>query len=156
MVVGRIHRPIPPLPPAHEDLEYIEQRFQAYYYTPEREWKVIDVWWNTRQHKAIFSDIHNHHSTMEVERNLQITLGEVLASNNITIQHMELDVVHGQPPPMDVQALLNQSVEDLPLQGGTIWSHGWEPHGWEIPRPPLLGPALPEPALPQEIWEFAN
>jgi hypothetical protein len=151
MVVGRIHRPIQALPPAHEDLEYIEQRFQAYYFTPEREWKVIDVWWNTRQHRAIFSDIHGRHSTVEVEHDLQITLREVLAINGIAIQHMDLDVVHGQPPPMDVNDLLDQSVEHMPLHGGTIWSHDWEPRGWWVPRP-----VLPEPALPQEIWEIAN
>ena len=110
-----------PMPLPNEDVEYIEQRFQAHYYTLEGDWQVITIDWNTRQHRAVF--VANQQSSfIEVERNFQITLREVLALNNIILHRMELVNMQGQLI-QDTAALLNQSVEDMQLASATIWSH---------------------------------
>jgi len=110
-----------PLPLPNEDVEYIEQRFQADYYTPEGDWQVITIDWNTRQHRAVVS-IGQQTSFIEVERNFQITLREVLGLNSIIIHRMEMVDMQGQLI-QDADPMLNQSVEDTQLLSATIWSH---------------------------------
>jgi hypothetical protein len=102
-------------------MEYLDQRFQAYYYTPHGVREVIAIEWNTRQHRAIFVDRNQHRFTINVRREFQITLHEVLELNGIVIDEIELEDVHGRNIP-DTKAVLNQSVEDMPLLAGSIWS----------------------------------
>jgi len=109
------------LPQPHEDYEYLEQRFQADYYTPNGDWQVISIDWNTRQHRVVF--VANQQSSfIEVERNFQITLREVLTLNNIILHRIEMVDLQGHLI-QDTNVLLNQSVEDMPLASATIWSH---------------------------------
>lgn len=144
MPFGPVRKPIQaqPLPPPHDDMEYLDQRFQAYYYTPHGVREVIAIEWNTRQHRAIFVDGNQHRFTMDVRREFQITLHEVLELNGIVIDEIELEDVRGQNIP-DIDAMLNQSVEDMQLLSGTIWSQP--------------APAAPvEPALYRPEFEAAG
>ena len=136
-----------PLPLPNEDEEYIEQRFQADYYTPEGEWRVITINWNTRQHRAIFS-INQQSSFIEVERSFQLTLREVLALKNIVIHQMEMVDLQGQII-QDANPMLNQSVEDMPLLSATIWSHAQ----LELPIDQDFNQL---PQLPAAAWEAAG
>ena len=114
--------PLPlPLPLPHDDVEYLDQRFQAYYYTPEGVRQVICVDWNTRQHKAIFIDGNRQSFTVDARREFQVTLADVLELHGIIIHEIELQGMCGQNIP-DTDAALNQSVEDMPLLAGSIWS----------------------------------
>jgi hypothetical protein len=121
-IIQQVQAPQPqamPLP--NEDAEYLEQRFQADYYTLDGGWQVIAIDWNTRQHRAVVS-IGQQSSFIEVERNFQITLREVLGLNGIIIHRTEMVNLQGHLI-QDTNALLNQSVEDMPLASATIWSH---------------------------------
>ena len=126
MPFGRIRQPVQPvqalsLPLPHDDFEYLAQRFQAYYYKPDGTRQVISVEWNTRQHRAIFLDGNQQYYTVDVGREFQITLREVLELYGIVIHEIELEDVRGHNIP-DIDAMLDQSVEDMELLGGSIWS----------------------------------
>ena len=127
MPFGRIRQPVQPVQPVqalplpHDDFEYLDQRFQAYYYKPDGTRQVISVEWNTRQHRAIFRDGNHQYFTVDVRREYQITLAEVLELHGIVIHEIELEDVCGQPIPY-TEAILDQSVEDMELLGGSIWS----------------------------------
>jgi hypothetical protein len=127
MPFGRIRQPVQalplalPLPLPHNDVDYLDQRFQAYYYTPDGVEQIICVEWNTRQHRAIFIDGNQQSFTIDVRREYQVTLAEVLELHGIVIHEIELQDMRGQNIP-DAQAMLNQSVEDMPLLAGSIWS----------------------------------
>lgn len=121
MPFGPVRKPVQALPLPHDDVEYLDQRFQAYYYTPDGVQQIICVDWNTRQHRAIFIDGNRQSFTIDVRREFQITLQEVLELHGIIIQQIELQDVSGQNIP-DAEAMLNQSVEDMELLAGSIWS----------------------------------
>ena len=127
MPFGRIRQPVQalplalPLPLPHDDVDYLDQRFQAYYYTPDGVEQIICVEWNTRQHRAIFIDGNQQSFTIDVRREYQVTLAEVLELHGIVIHEIELQDMRGQNIP-DTEAILNQSVEDMPLLAGSIWS----------------------------------
>ena len=109
------------LPLPHDDFDYLDQRFQAYYYTPDGVEQIISVDWNTRQHRAIFIDGNRQSFTIDVRREFQITLAEVLELHGILIHEIELYDIYGRNIP-DTDAVLNQSVEDMDLLDGSIWS----------------------------------
>lgn len=114
--------PLPlPLPLPHDDVDYLDQRFQAYYYKPDGVQQIISVDWNTRQHRAIFIDGNRQSFTIDVRREYQVTLAEVLELHGIDIHEIELQDVRGRNIP-DTEAVLNQSVEDMDLLAGSIWS----------------------------------
>ncbi len=124
MPFGRIRQPVQPvqaLPLPHDDFDYLDQRFQAYYYTPDGVEQIIRVDWNTRQHRAIFVDGNQQSFTVDVRREFQVTLAEVLELHGIIISEIELEDVRGRNLP-DTNAMLNQSVEDMDLMAGSIWS----------------------------------
>ena len=124
MPFGRIRQPIQPvqaLPLPHDDFDYLDQRFQAYYYTPDAVEQIIRVDWNTRQHCAIFTDGNQQSFTVDVRREFQITLREVLELYGIVTHEIELEDVRGQNLP-DTDSMLDQSVEDMDLMAGSIWS----------------------------------
>jgi len=123
MPFGPIRQPVQatPFPEPHDDVEYLEQRFQAYYDTPHGVRTVICVDWNTRQHRAIFIDGNHQRFTVDVRRDFQITLLEVLELHGIVIHEVELMDVRGQSI-LDTEAALEQSVEDMEPTGGSIWS----------------------------------
>lgn len=58
---------------------------------------------------------------MDVRREFQITLAEVLELHGIIIHQIEVQDVSGQNIPY-TEAMLDQSVEDMDLLGATIWS----------------------------------
>jgi len=141
MPFGRIRQPVQPvqalpLPLPHDDFEYLDQRFQAYYYKPDGTRQVICVEWNTRQHRAIFLDGNQQYYTVEVRREFQITLREVLELYGIIIHEIELEDARGQHIP-DTDAMLNQSVEDMELLGGSIWSQPAAPVQEALYQPEL-------------------
>lgn len=121
MPFGRIRQPIQALPLPHDDLDYLDQRFQAYYYTPDGVEQIICVDWNTRQHKAIFTNGNRESFTVDVRREMQVTLREVLELYGIVIYEIELQDVRGQNIP-DTDAMMDQPVEDMQLVAGSIWS----------------------------------
>jgi hypothetical protein len=121
MPFGRIRQPVQALPLPHDDFEYLDQRFQAYYYAPDGTRQVICVEWNTRQHRAVFLDGNQRSFTVDVGRDFQITLQEVLELHGIIINMIQLENMNGQNLP-DIESMLNQSVEDMELLGATIWS----------------------------------
>ena len=126
MPFGPIRQPVQPvqalqLPLPHEDFEYLDQRFQAYYYTPDGTRTIICVEWNTRQHCAIFLDGNQQYSTVDVRREFKVTLADVLELHGIVIHEIVLEDVRGRNLP-DIDALLDQSVEDMDLLAGSIWS----------------------------------
>lgn len=144
MVVGRISRPQQqqpqPLPLPHEDEEFIDQRMQIDYYTPNGTWELLLINWNTRQHRVIFVDGNRQTSHIEVERNFQITLEEVLEVRGIILHRMEFTYIQGQQDP---DIVLNTPVEDMPLCQATIWSHD-APNEQSIQQ--NVWEAMPEPA----------
>jgi hypothetical protein len=121
MPFGPVRRPVQALPLPHDDVEYLAQRFQAYYYTPDGVRQLIAIEWNTRQHRVIFVDGNQQYYTVDVRREFQITLREVLELYGVIIHEIELQDVHGHNVP-DTDAALNQSVEDMDLLAGSIWS----------------------------------
>lgn len=125
MPFGPVRKPVQalplPLPLPHDDVDYLDQRFQAYYYKPDGVQQIISVDWNTRQHRAIFIDGNRQSFTIDVRREYQVTLAEVLELHGIVINEIELYDMHGHSIP-DTAAALNQSVEDIPLLAGSIWS----------------------------------
>ena len=66
MVFRDIQQIIEALPQPHEDIEYLEQKFQAYYYTPNDEWREISIHWNTRQYIVVFKNENNQRSLIDV------------------------------------------------------------------------------------------
>ena len=121
MPFGPVRQPVQALPPPHDDFDYLDQRFQAYYYTPDGVEQIISVDWNTRQHRAIFIDGNRQSFTIDVRREYQVTLAEVLELHGIVINEIELQDLRGRDIP-DTDAILNQSVEDMELLAGSIWS----------------------------------
>jgi hypothetical protein len=136
------------LPLPHDDIEYIDQRFQAYYYNPYGVREVVSVDWNTRQHRVIFADGNQERSSIEVDRNFQITLREVLALKGVIIQRIEMVNLDGQNIP-DTNVILNQPVEDMQPVGATIWSHDG-PEDLPIDHEFIHYP------LPEAAWEAAG
>ena len=134
------------LPQPHEDYEYLEQRFQADYYTPEGVWQLIDVNWNTRQHRVVVS-INQQSSFIEVERSFQITLREVCVLKNIVLHQKEMRNLQGHLI-QDTSAMLNQPVEDMPLVSATIWSHDHQ----DLP----IDQELINQPLPAAAWDAAG
>jgi hypothetical protein len=140
MPFGRIRQPVQPvqaLPLPHDDADYLDQRFQAYYYKPDGVEQIISVDWNTRQHRAIFIDGNQQSFTIDVRREYQVTLAEVLELHGIVIHEIELYDMHGRSI-QDTDAVLNQSVEDMDLLAGSIWS----PPVHDEPIQPFYQPEL--------------
>ena len=148
MAIGIIRPPtqeLPqPLPLPEDDMEYLEQRFQAHYYTPNGSWEVISIDWNTRYHRAVFIIGNDERDTIEVGRSYQINLREVLAIKGIVVHQIEMINLHGQNIP-DANAILNQSIEDMQLVSATIWSHGG-------PYNAAIQPSFYQ-NLPEAAWE---
>ena len=122
MVFRDIQQIIEALPQPHEDIEYLEQKFQAYYYTPNDEWREISIHWNTRQYIVVFKNENNQRSLIDVERNFQITLREVLALRGINIHRIVMIDAYNNNI-QNINAILNQSIENMPVVGASIWSH---------------------------------
>lgn len=129
------------LPLPHEDYEYIDQRFQADYYTSEGNWEVISIDWNTRQHRVVFVE-NQQRSFIDVQRDFQITLQEVLELKNIILYRIKMVDVQ------DAHAILNQSVEDMQLASATIWSHE-DPDGLPLDQDFIH-------QLPEAAWDAAG
>ena len=129
------------LPLPHEDYEYIDQRFQADYYTSEGNWEVISIDWNTRQHRVVFVE-NQQRSFIDVQRDFQITLQEVLELKNIILYRIKMVDVQ------DTHAILNQSVEDMQLASATIWSHE-DPDGLPLDQDFIH-------QLPEAAWDAAG
>jgi len=134
------------LPLPHEDYEYIDQRFQAQYYTSEGNWEIISIDWNTRQHRVVVVE-NQQRSFIDVQRHFQITLQEVLELKNIILYRIKMVNVHGHNI-QDGDAILNQSVEDMQLASATIWSHE-DPEGLPLDQDFIH-------QLPEAAWEAAG
>ena len=129
------------LPLPHEDYEYIDQRFQAQYYTSEGNWEIISIDWNTRQHRVVVME-NQQRSFIDVQRHFQITLQEVLELKNIILYRIKMVDVQ------DAHAILNQSVEDMQLASATIWSHE-DPDGLPLDQDFIH-------QLPEAVWDAAG
>jgi hypothetical protein len=147
MVIDFIRQPIQELPRPENDVEFLEQRFQGYYYNPNGNWEVITIDWNSRQHRAIFINGNLECDSIEVERNFQITLREVLVLKGVIIQGIQMIDMQGYNIP-DVNIILNQSIEDMQPVSATIWSQN-SPAGAPIQQ-------IIYQNLPEAPWEAAG
>ena len=119
MAAHTILQSVPELPPPHDDIEYLQKRFAAYYYMPGRR-EVIEVYWNIRQHRAVFVDGNERRSMIDVDRTLRITLGEVLELKGVILYDVEMLDENGWLPH---DTILNQPVEDMELTNASITSY---------------------------------